>query len=235
MIPNLYPVLIKPQLRTASSSVIYHLKSLRNSDQCKALAYFYCDFNELSTQKTTNILSSLIRQLCSQRPDTPQAVSNLRQVKDAGQFPDLKQLEDTLQETTSEFGDVYLVIDALDECLETNKEGGRRRDELLQTLRRINRWALPNIHLLITSRPEYDIELEISSLLDDSQNAITIDLHNQHTEVNNDISTYIDERFATQTNFRSWPVHLKSEARSALIKKADNMYVVLLEYSNSRA
>jgi hypothetical protein len=161
-------------------------------------------------------------------------VLNLRQVKDAGQFPELKQLEETLQETTLEFGDVYFVIDALDECPETNKEGERARHELLQSLHRINGWALPNIHLLITSRPEHDIELGISSLLGDSKTAIAIDLHNQYSEVNQDISTYIDERFASWANFRSWPTELKLEARSALIKKADNMYVILLEHSLSR-
>ncbi|KAE9381121.1 hypothetical protein N431DRAFT_1674 [Stipitochalara longipes BDJ] len=207
-----------------SSSVIYHIKSLHNSDPYTALAYFYCDFNDISSQKTTNILSSLIRQLCSQRPDTPLAVLNLRQIKDAGQFPELKQLEDTLRETTLEFGDVYIVIDAIDECPEINEDGETPRHELLQSLQRIHGWALPNIHILITSRPEHDIELEMNSFFSDSRTAKAIDLHNQSTDVNNDISTYIDERFASQANFRSWPIDLKLEARSALIKKADNMF-----------
>lgn len=208
--------------------MIYHLKNLHSSDPYTALAYFYCDFNDVSTQNATNLLGSLTRQLCSQRPDTPQAVLNLRQVKEAGQLPELTQLEETLRETTLEFGDVYFVIDAIDEFPDTNK-GEKSRHQLLQSLRRINNWALPNIHLLITSRPEHDIELELNSLLKNNQTTIIIDLHNQETEVNHDISTYIDERFATEANFRSWPLNLKSEARSALIKKADNMYVIPLK------
>lgn len=49
-----------------------------------------------------------------------------------------------------EFPQTYIILDALDECAD--------REGLMEVLEKIAGWKLQNLHLLVTSRKERDIE-----------------------------------------------------------------------------
>jgi len=160
------------------------------------------------------MLGSLIKQLCCRRPDTPQAVQDLASCKEMGHHPDTETLENTLTATIHGFEQVYMVIDALDECPFAN--GTRKR--LLDILRRIHNTDSPNLHILCTSRKENDIETLFNSLLHLPHNT-AIDLSKYMGPMNQDIRLYMDKTLASYT----WPESVKDEAREALIRKADGM------------
>jgi hypothetical protein len=183
----------------------------------KALGYFYFSFSDAEKQNTTVMLGSLIKQLCCRRPNTPQSVQDLGQYKEKGQRPDMETLEDTLVATIHGFSDVYVVIDALDECPYENGE----RQKLLASICRIYKKTSQNLHLLCTSRKEVDIAKAMTPLLAISSNT-TIDLLIYKEAIDHDIGLYIDKTFDS-SDFVDWPKAVKQEARATLTENADGM------------
>jgi hypothetical protein len=201
-----------------SSSIIKHLKDRNDSSPETATAFFYFSFTDAKTQNVTEMLCSLIKQICCRRPNTPPSVESLTQYQEMGHRPDRKTLEDTLVDTLHGFSKVYIVLDALDECPSGNVE----RDNLLESLSRIHDKGLQNLHLLCTSRNEADIEAVLQPMASSHSN-INIDLSAHKSAVDHDIGLHIDNTFSTKEPFKSWPDFIQVEAKAALIKKADGM------------
>ena len=199
-----------------SSSVIKHLRDRYASEPDTALAYFYFSFADLKKQNVAEMLASLVKQLCSCRPDTP--IHNLVQFKERGERPDIGTLEAALAATMRGFGRVHLVIDGLDECPALNGERG----DLLDTFCRIVTTAPENVHILCTSRKEADIGDAIIPLLSPrANNSVDLSRRQRHLD---DIGLYIDSTLASR-DYGSWPDSVKAEVRNALIEKSDGMSV----------
>lgn len=201
-----------------SSSVIHHLETLYCADPYTAVAYFFFSFSDSEKQNTENMLRSLIVQLCGRRPDTPKPLLDLHRFRDINHQPDLESLEAALGACAQDFNNVYLVVDALDECPFANDE----REMLLNVLGRIVGSALSNLHVFCTSRPEPDIKAKLAPLFSRPRTKI-IDLLKRREEVDQDIITYIDQKIEQSSKFRSWPLKIKEEVKVTLTEKADGM------------
>ncbi|QYT00974.1 hypothetical protein H0G86_008031 [Trichoderma simmonsii] len=203
-----------------TSSVIDYLKDRHTLKPSTALAYFYFSFSDIKKQQVNEMLASLIKQVCSNRPGVSQlhAIKRLNDYKTKGQRPDTQTLEAALLSSTSGYSAVYIIIDGLDECPLL----GGQREQLLKSLRRILAAASDNFHTFLTSRKEPDINLRISPLLS-SPAKIEIDLLNYQQAIDNDIRQYINLTLATD-DFDKWPEEVKEEARQLLIQKADCMF-----------
>jgi len=81
-----------------------------------------------------------------------------------------------------------MVIDALDKCL---RDGDR--EEVLGLIAEIKTWSPSNLHLLVTSRQETDINEKLVTLL--TAPAISI----QGPQVASDIELYVNDQIATVT------------------------------------
>ncbi|KAE9376195.1 hypothetical protein N431DRAFT_404374 [Stipitochalara longipes BDJ] len=205
-----------------SASIIEHLRSAYDSNPETALAYFYFSFNDSKKQDVVEMLSSIIKQLCCRRPDTPGCVELFHQIRTLGQRPDQKTLEKTLLAAVHGFTHVHLVLDALDEC----PSDIRKRRDLLDSIRRIFEAGSKNLHLLLTSRREDDITAVLNPLISNTSPgncSVDIDLSTFPDAVEADISFHIDQEFNTEP-FNSWPKDVKDEAKSALIKNAGGMF-----------
>lgn len=174
------------------------------------------------------MLRSLVRQLCGSRPDIPEELRELRRLRDMNHEPDEGKLEEALRATSQGFSEVFLVIDALDECPTTGDE----RRGLLKLLCRVHGWGLPSLHLFITSRFERDISQTLGPLFC-QLSAVIIPLDQRPQEVNNDIKTVIEAELASST-FESWPQETKDKARATLVEKADGMYVLFYFLASTR-
>jgi hypothetical protein len=144
-------------------------------------------------------------------------MESLHEYAERGERPDAKTLERILMAAMGGFSDVYIVIDALDEC--PVSKGERRR--LLDTIRRIATAAPANLHLFCTSRKETDIDAVLSPLWSPPQ-LNSIDLTVARDIIDADIGRYIDSMLASP-DFDSWPSDVKMEAREVLIERADGM------------
>ncbi|KAL7960365.1 hypothetical protein V8C34DRAFT_276955 [Trichoderma compactum] len=202
-----------------SSVVIKHLQDQHATDPSTALAYFFFSFSDVEKQKVNNMLSSLIKQLCSRRPDTPPPIQSLNEYIEKGQRPDTQTLEAMLAAVARGFSAVHIVIDALDECPTLQGE----RKKLLGSLRRIITAAPANFHVLCTSRKEADIDAIMSLLLSPPSNTAAIDLTVRRDVLDRDIGVFIDLTLASE-EYSSWPEIIKRKARESLIEKADGMF-----------
>lgn len=205
-----------------SASIIRGLKDAYDNDPNVAIAYFYFSFNTQETQTTDTLLCSLICQLWTKRPDKPEIISKLDKYEKQNQRPDLETLKEALAAMTCGFSNVYIIVDALDEC--PNEDGVWKREKLLESLSHLQKKLLPNVHLLCTSRSEPDIEATFRPLITLSNAVLEIDLDSSGCIglVQHDISLYLDQLFATP-NYQFWSDGNKAEAKSVLITKAEGM------------
>lgn len=81
--------------------------------------YFYFDFNDVEKQRHEKMIRSLIVQLFSQRAGISQALESLYSSCMNGERQSTyKILLEILHQMLEDFEKTYLVIDALDECVE---------------------------------------------------------------------------------------------------------------------
>lgn len=106
-------------------------------------------FNHKENPSAVDLLGSLLKQLLQQGTEISPAVHDLyaKHVK-RNTRPSLTEISDCLVSESRAVSRVYMVVDALDEC----PVDGDIKDEVLSVLRK-----LPNLHLLVTSRPSVDI------------------------------------------------------------------------------
>jgi hypothetical protein len=170
------------------------------------------------------MISSIIKQLCYRRPDTPVSVESLSEYKLKGERPDMKTLEEMLLATMHGFSQVYVVLDAIDECPAEIGIRNTSRSVLLESLLRIRDKAPDSLHLFLTSRREFDIQAELQTSPNSGAPPPIVDLDLTHVReaVDHDIGLHIDQEFS-KSPFRNWGSDIKDEAKSALIKNADGM------------
>ena len=146
----------------SSSTIIDHLQANCLEDRNSALAYYYFDFNESTKQKVASFLSSVIAQICFRCSVLPDGVRMLYQrCNDGNQTPTWKDVLAAFKGSLEGFEDVFIIVDAVDECPKDNNE----REDLLRILKCIHGWANSSLHLLTTSRRETDIESALAPLL----------------------------------------------------------------------
>ncbi|OPB46410.1 hypothetical protein A0O28_0065310 [Trichoderma guizhouense] len=201
-----------------SSSVIYHLQGEYKDDASTAVVYFYFTFSDTKRQDSDGMLASLIKQVCCQRPNMPDLVNDLGEYKKKGIRPSTEDLRNSFISTLRGFTNLYIVIDALDECPSINTQ----REELMEILHYILDSNLNNLHLFCTSRKESDIDASLRRQFSKpGREELNISSHLQ--EIERDIGEYIDSTL-TNTKYNSWPIHIKAEVRKVLIEKSDGMF-----------
>lgn len=119
----------------------------------------YLSHKDSHDQTLSNLAGSLFKQLmlyqCQVAPS--ECVKRLwKAAKQQETRPDLKEFTKALDSELESFDKVYIVIDALDECLEKTT-----RNSLLDLLHDILK---ANVSLMLTSRPLKEIETKFRSL-----------------------------------------------------------------------
>ena len=111
---------------------------------------------------------------------------------------------------------IYLIIDALDECPNTTKLPPPR-EKVLELIEKLVKLEIPNMHLCVTSRPEFDIRESFEPLATKS-----IPLHDQSGQ-KKDIEEYVRSVVSSDRNMRRWRDEDKHLVVETLTKKADGM------------
>jgi Tfp pilus assembly pilus retraction ATPase PilT len=111
---------------------------------------------------------------------------------------------------------IYLIIDALDECPNTTKLPPPR-EKMLELIEKLVKLNLPNLHLCVTSRPEFDIRGSLEPLT-----TKCISLHDQSGQ-KKDIEDYVRSVVSSDRNMMRWRDEDKTLVIETLTKKADGM------------
>lgn len=196
-----------------SSTILQSTISYCQSRTDSVVLYFYFDFNDGEKQSHEKMIRSLIIQIASQRASTSQTLESLYSSCAHGKRqPTYDALQDTLHRMMKGLADTYIVVDALDECL--------KRHELLASMEEFASWKDANLHILITSRREEDIEGWMESIMTDQER-----IHIQSRLVDNDIRAYVHDRLRTDRSLRRWQQQpkIQQEIEDTLMEKADGM------------
>lgn len=159
------------------------------------------------------MLRSLICQLSQQCVRVPTSLETLFSSCNNGQRqPSLHALQEVVQQTMQMFPHVYMVLDALDECA--------GRAELTDILETIAAWQLQNLHVLLTSRKEREIETSLETFID-RQNIICL----QSELVDRDIQKYVRQRLSDDRSLNKWQkdTTIRQEIEDALMRGAHGM------------
>jgi len=136
-------------LKFHSSSIIDRLES-RYLSSTDALAFVYCSYKDRVSQTLAALVSSLVQQIarcCASLPEPVHELYNQHQSRNTR--PTVSEYLNLLRDLVIMFPRTYLVIDALDECQESDETRSKFTRLLLD---------LPaNVYLLCTSRKLGDI------------------------------------------------------------------------------
>ncbi|KAF2624557.1 HET-domain-containing protein [Macroventuria anomochaeta] len=198
-----------------SSTIIEHLLQHCHENASMVTAYFYFDFNDRSKQDPELMLRSLLCQLLQCSSKIPKGVDALFSSCENGQQrPSLQALLEVTPQVMQQFTHAYIVLDALDECTQ--------RQELMDVLETVAGWQLNNVHLLMTSRKERDIESSLESYVKEED---TICL--QRDVVDKDIQRYVQQRLSDDKTLAKWnkDAAMMQEIEAAMMHGAHGMYV----------
>lgn len=182
-------------------------------------AFLYCHFDEPETTNGAAILRSILVQLLSQKMDKAEAMlKQFEQRMDIGQDvpSDLDDLVQKIIQAASFFDKVTVILDALDEC------DIQVRERLVSRLVKLPVDTNGRIKLLLSSRPELDIkELLLSEPEERYLNSVnTIDLSDEHQNINRDLYSYVNGCFQVQRRLKKIQDPLRTEIVTALLRRA---------------
>ncbi|KAK1984922.1 LOW QUALITY PROTEIN: pfs domain-containing protein [Colletotrichum cereale] len=198
-----------------SSTVIKDLGNTKSFSE--SLLYFYFDFTDTSKQSLEKAIRSLIAQLYHSNLDVQTHLDSLySSCKIASRQPNIDSLISTFGAMAQQMGEVWIVLDALDEC---QTRTGPKNEGLLQWVESILNLPQVNAHLLVTSRPEHDIKSALEKYIN-NQIPLRSDL------VTEDIRAYVHGTVRQHEGFKRWRTREKilDEIESHLMEKANGMF-----------
>ncbi|KAL9034131.1 MAG: hypothetical protein Q9180_005577, partial [Flavoplaca navasiana] len=195
--------------RTLCCPGIHFLRTPPRKHDSIGVAAIYCNFNERDQQKPENLLAACCVQLIqpSQNP-LPEVLTDLYTKHDSGKTrPVWEDIVQVFKDSIKSLDTVYLVIDALDECLDDT------RQKFLSYFK-----VLPvNTRLLVTTRCIDEITREF---LDSPKVEIRADP--------GDLKRYITSRIAGNRRLERYvrdAASLKTDINDKVIAKADGMFL----------
>jgi hypothetical protein len=198
-------IITKTSCRFLSSSIIEKIIALRSEDESISYAYFFFDGrdSQKDLQLHDKLIRSLIGQLSLQCDGIPTVLVDLY---GHGQQPSIRSLQDTLHQLISGLQTTYIIIDSLDECVQ--------REKLLLWIDQIISCKMGNLHMVVASRPEREINDVLQSL-----DPNCVDLATE--SANHDITIYLEQQLS---EVKKWDDETRSIIKSTLTMRAGGMY-----------
>lgn len=190
--------------------MVHHIQTVVSRPDV-AVACIYCDYKEQTRQTVPELVASLLKQLMQDRPETSDNVISLYERHLVNNTrPTQEELTQALRSEIGLYSKVFVVVDALDECL----EGNQRR--LITELRSLG----DTVSMLVTSRRLALIEELFLS-------AKRLDIY----ATNEDVQKYVEGRIAQEPRLAR-VVGTDPALRETVVKQitgnVEGMYVFLL-------
>ncbi|KAM3427845.1 hypothetical protein MY4824_009198 [Beauveria thailandica] len=180
------------------------------------VTYFYCSYNDSSSQEPRNILGSLVAQLCQQRAVIRHAVlSAYQESKSRNSLIDLVQvpmLLSLIERITRALSDeIFLFVDAADEC-------GDNLAAVLEALfKAVTNGVSGRVRLMLSSTENVAQTIRDNVTLHRvPTNEVKLDV----AMVSNDINAYVTNRFARESKLK----RLRPDLQASLIKTIQSQH-----------
>ncbi|KAM0548199.1 hypothetical protein ACHAPJ_009998 [Fusarium lateritium] len=193
-----------------SSLVIQHLQDFMDPRR-HGLAFLFCDYNSQEKQRALDLLLAVLKQLVVGLSTTPEALKALYEKHEKGKSRphSLEELTKAIEVVAGCYNTVYIVIDALDECSDINRDDLISHLKLLQGL---------NIKFMATSRRIGTIEEEFEAFENSAILEIVADAE--------DIKRFVHGELPRLARCVSRDEDLKSLVTSTITEAADGMFIL---------
>jgi len=179
----------------------------------EAVFYLYFDFPAQDEQTPTNMLGGLLKQIVARLAKVPEEVSKaFRQFKEntGGSGLRLPDILILLQKVLNSFDQIFICIDALDECLT------KHRPEFLRSLRCLIQGS-PGTRLFFTGRPQ----IRAGIIKCTSENAATVSI----VPSTEDIKAYLSQKLGGDLYPEAMSSDLKEDIMKTIPERTSEMYV----------
>ena len=154
------------------------------------------------------MIQTILAQLARSMKPLPEDLTNLYENNASGQHqPSVKSLMPVLASAIQSRPIVYLVLDALDECLEW--------EELLRAIEALHS-SCDNLNIFMSSIREYGLTATLGGIA-------THDIKIQSAAVDADINLFVQTRLSSDSVLREWPTTVKAEIKEALVSGCNGM------------
>lgn len=200
-----------------ASAIIEKIQErLQRTNETNGMAYFYCDYKDGRTQLPHMILGTLAAQLAVQNKDSLEILRKYYETYHAvgrinSSANNKRNLAEVIREMSACFGQVSIVVDALDEC-------GKDVTEVVRQLYSLNANDGINIQTLFLSRDEHEIRTILAQTFTEVSIAAQSD----------DLRRYVAVEVQRQTDTGALEFNnpaLKEEIMEKLVSEAAGMYV----------
>ncbi|KAI9809040.1 MAG: hypothetical protein M1825_002329 [Sarcosagium campestre] len=199
-----------------SSTIVQNLGSTLPSP---SFLYFYFTFTEPDKQSLDGMIRSLIGQIYFKYEDVRKQLDLLFSACSNGhQQPTTASLCTTFLHMLQQVGEVWIVLDALDE---SHARKGKQTEGILLWMRDLLDSKESNIHILMTSRQDQHIESEIRKWAR-GDDIVPV----QGDGVTNDVCAYIHTRVREGDDLKRWRLRpeVQDEIEAKVMEKAAGMF-----------
>ena len=205
--------------KTVLTSIAVNHVAESTRGQGIAITYVYCDYKDSLTHSVTALLSSLLRQLIEQTPRAESIAELSIMMNENSKYRDPTEAElfTWVCTVSKDFNNVYIFVDALDECPELS------RDALLLRLQHFSQFG--QTRLFLTSRPNIDIKSRL-------QNMSRIEIAASGPDIEAYLHSEIQKSSRLALFVRKDP-GLKHEIVDCVIGRADGMFLLASLQINS--
>ena len=187
--------------------VVDELEKRFQNDAETGYCYIYFNYKRSADQRPLEVIRSLLRQLSRQRQDVLESVRTIwSQHRGSQNIPSFDIIREVLRSVSTFFTKLYIVIDALDECQES--EGFRSK--ILEVLLDVQTSA--NVNLLLTSRP-------IANVVQELENCCSLSIRADE----GDVRTYLESRISRMPKFIQRNQELQEQIVETIVSAVDGM------------
>ncbi|KAH7187151.1 hypothetical protein DER44DRAFT_816595 [Fusarium oxysporum] len=197
-----------------TSIVVDSLNSKFDNDSEIGIAYIYCNFRRQHEQKIGDLLASVLKQLTQCRSSLPDSVKSLYDWhKTKRTRPSVDEILGLLQSVAAMHSRVFIIVDALDECLASDGCRTRFLSELfnLQTRHGTNIFATSRFIPEIMDRFETSLSIEIRASPDD-------------------VARYLEGHIEQLPSFVQHDRQLQEEITAGISEAVDGMFLLAQLY-----
>ncbi|KAJ6521467.1 hypothetical protein DFH09DRAFT_939032 [Mycena vulgaris] len=193
--------------KTVLASIV--VDDLRESldNQSTGVAVLYLSHKETEAQSPSTLLAGLWRQLIAGKPISPLVDRLYSKHRERRTRPSLKEIRGILRRTLSQCSKVFIVVDALDEYPD------QQRDILLHSLSSLG----PTVNLMLTSRPHININHIIG-------NAETLKIKATEDDIRRHVTAEILRSSRLLRHIEDRP-DLREEIQTTIVRQSDGMWV----------
>jgi hypothetical protein len=174
-----------------------------------AVAFFYFDFKDKEGQAVETALRRIVLQLSAQSLHPYSALDKQYNLSKGQTLPSYQDLQHVFEELLRAQRRTYIVLDALDECKESELV------QLMDLISMLREWTGSPLHLLITSQPRTLFTNRLKDVI-----CISLD----SGDIENDIRDFVKSELEVNLGLKIWSSR-REEVIDRIVSKSSGMLV----------